>query len=68
MTSCISERFEQEGYQMYKNLEQLLLKGDQGEEADALFALYSEDFDGDALQALLHTFHTNYKIEQDNFK
>ena len=65
VTSCISERFEQEGYQMYKNLEQLLLKGDQGEEADALFALYSDDFDRDELQAQLHTFHTNYKKEED---
>ena len=61
VTSCISESFEQEAYQMYKNLEQLLLKGDQGEEADALLALYSDDFDRDAFQAQLHT--SSYQLQ-----
>ena len=62
VTSSIKEGFDQEGYQVYSKLEQLLLKGviedyHQHEE------LYHDDFDIELLLVQLHTFHTNYKIE-----
>ena len=63
---CIKHRFEQEGYQMYSKLENLLLNSkpdaSQIEEA-AIF--YGTDFDKDKLIAQLQTFHSNYHIKKD---
>jgi len=65
VTGCIKERFEQESYCIYSKLEQLILKGDQGDESDELFDLYHDDFNRDTLQVQLSTFHANYSIKEE---
>ena len=47
------------------NLEQLLLKGDQGNENNELFTLYKDDFTRDVLQVQLSTLHVNYSIKNE---
>ena len=65
VTGCIKERFEQESYRIYSKLEQLILKGDQGDESDELFLLYQDDFNRETLQVQLSTFHVNYSIKEE---
>ncbi len=64
-TSCIQNRFEQEGFQTYSRLEQLLIRGDTGSENDDLFDLYHDDFNRSTLEAQLFCFHSNYSIKED---
>ena len=49
--ACISDRFKQEGYQMYSNLEQLLITKERPneEDIDAVVKLYGSDFEKDKL-------------------
>lgn len=61
----MKERFEQESYHIYSKLEQLILKGDQGDESDELFNLYHDDFNRDTLQVQLSTFYANYSIKEE---
>ena len=65
VTACIKERFEQKSYHIYSNLEQLLLKGDRGNENNELFTLYKHDFTQDVLQVQLITLHANYSIKNE---
>ena len=63
---CISDRFIQEGYQMYSNLEQLLITEEQPkeEDIDAVLKFYGSDFEKDKLITQLHLFHANYPSEK----
>ena len=63
---CISDRFKQEGYQMYSNLEQLLITKEQPneEDIDAVLKFYGSDFEKDKLITQLYLFHTNYPSEK----
>lgn len=63
---CISDRFKQENYQMYSNLEQLLTTEEQPneEDIDAVLKLYGSDFEKDKLITQLHLFHANYPSEK----
>jgi hypothetical protein len=68
MICSISARFEQEGYKVYAQLEELLLKGvevGEGSNYDDLFKLYHDDFKSNLLLVQLRTFHVNYNIEDD---
>ncbi len=64
VSTCIGDRFKQEGYQMYCKLEQLLVKGGQPEsEVDEVLKFYGSDFEKDTLLAQLQLFHTNFPVE-----
>ncbi len=65
VSTCIGNRFKQEGYGMYCKLEQLLLKGGQPDcEVDEVLKFYGSDFDKDTLLAQLHLFHVNFPVKQ----
>ena len=64
VSTCISDRFDQEGNQMYRKLEQLLITRNQLEnDTDGVLKLYGNDFTRDTLLAQLDLFHTNYPLE-----
>ena len=54
--SGIKERFDQPGYEIYKNLEGLLVKA----EFQEVIALYGDDFDQSELATHLQIFGTNF--------
>ncbi len=60
----ITDRFEQEGYQMYSKLENFLI-GKQDDDLDELIEFYGNDFENDALLAQLDSFHANYAIDEN---
>ena len=60
--TCISDRFEQEGYQMYRKLELLLIRRDHD---NKVLKFYGDDFKKDALLAQLDLFHVNYPQSLD---
>jgi len=60
----ITDRFEQEGYQMYSKLEKLLIKK-QDEDLNEVFEFYGNDFEKDTLLAQLDSFHANYSFDQN---
>ncbi len=60
----ITDRFEQEGYQMYSKLEKFLI-GKQDDDLDELIEFYGNDFEKDALLAQLDSFHANYAIDEN---
>ena len=62
VTTCVKDRFEQEGYKIYKQLEQLLITKGQGNNEE-LIKFYGDDFEGEMLQTQLQLFHDNYSIE-----
>lgn len=50
VTTCIIDRFAQEGYQMYSKGERLLVEKDQTEnEAAKILMFYNDDFEKDTL-------------------
>jgi len=63
--SSIKERFEQHGYEIYSNLEQLILKSCRGEEATYEFEFicqfYQGDIDSEVLKAQLLTFGIEFR-------
>ena len=61
---CITDRFEQEGYQMYSEVEQLLMKTERADgEVDEVLKFYGSDFENNTLLTQLRIFHTNYPTE-----
>ena len=65
---CIGARFEQPGYAMYRNLEQLLVKACQKEditsELQQVCSFYKDDFQLELLQAQLTTFGNEFQRAQ----
>ena len=61
ITTSITERFDQPGYKVYRNLEALVLKVCKGEEYDEHFdfvcEFYGKDLDKNLLKAQLPLFH-----------
>ena len=61
--SCITERFDQPGYQIYHKVEDLILKAakqqDYQHELDFIIGHYGDDFDGTLLKTHLEIFSTN---------
>ena len=71
VVNCIKERFDQPGYRVYRNLEQLLLKAAQKEDFTAEFddvcSFYKDDFNPALLHAQLLTFGIEYgRIQSDH--
>ena len=68
--STIEDRFRQPGYQLYLNLEQLLLKAVRKEhylsEFDFVTKFYESDLNVHALEMQLQIFATNFTIEGKN--
>ena len=68
--STIEDRFRQPGYQLYSNLEQLLLKAVRKEnyssEFDFVTKCYESDLNVHALEMQLQTFATNFTMEGKN--
>ena len=62
VVTCISNRFEQEGYQMYRKLELLLIRRDHDNE---VLKFYGDAFEKNALLAQLDLFHVNYPQSLD---
>ena len=66
--NCIQTRFQQPGYQIYSNLEQLLLKASQGQDYKAEFehtcSFYKDDFQSDMLHTHLEIFSTECQRQQ----
>jgi hypothetical protein len=62
IVNCIQARFEQLGYAVYRDLEQLLVKASLGEdissELQEVCSFYKDDFQKELLQAQLETFST----------
>ena len=60
--ACIGNRFEQEGYQMYSKLEQMLVNDRQSEvDKDEVLKFFGSDFEKATLLTQLHLFHSNYR-------
>ena len=63
--NCIQDRFQQPGYEVYRNLEQLLLKASQNLDFSAEFtfvtSFYGDDLQTETLHAQLLTFATEFK-------
>ena len=68
--STIEDRFRQPGYQLYSNLEQLLLKAVRKEnyssEFDFVTKCYESDLNVHALEMQLQIFATNFTMERKN--
>ena len=60
--NCIQERFKQPGYQIYCNLEQLLLKA--ASEFEHACSFYKDDFDSNELHAQLKIFNNECQRQQ----
>lgn len=67
ITQAISDRFEQEDFQIYSNTEQLLLKCAKGEDYESELAsvveFYGNDFEERNLRCQLQTFKTIFECE-----
>ena len=67
ITTCITDRFDQPGYRIYSEVEQLLLKACKREDFDselkAVCLFYKDDFDPPLLYSQLHTFAVNFNEE-----
>lgn len=63
--SCLSDRFDQPGYRLYSNLEQLLIKASQQQDFSdpfkAICDFYKDDLLPKELEAQLHTFGIDYQ-------
>lgn len=72
VTNCIKDRFDQPGYKVYSNLEQLLLKAAEGKDVTAEFDFvcdfYKTDLDPQTLQAQLLTFGVEFQQKQSGTK
>ena len=68
VVNCIKERFDQPGYNVYRNLEQLLLKSSQRKDITAEFdyvsSFYKDDFQPKLLRAQLLTFGIEFERVQ----
>ena len=65
IVSCLKDRFDQPGYQIYSNLEQLLSKACQGKEYDEelhfVCDYYKEDLQQELLRVQLQTLNVDFK-------
>ena len=65
--SCLKDRFDQPGYKIYCNLEELLIKAsmrdDFNEPFQAVCNFYQDDLNRDLLEAQLVTFGVNFKLD-----
>lgn len=65
VVNSIKNRFDQEGYKMYCNLEHLLIKASQQQDHTNEFytvcSFYGKDFQSDVLKAQLHTFGIEFQ-------
>lgn len=63
--ACIRIRFQQEGYQTYSKLEQMLaLDGQSKEEVDKIIQFYGSDFQKTTLLTQLHLFHSTFPADK----
>ena len=66
-TNCIKSRFDQMGYNTYKNLQELLLKAIRGEDFEAelnfVCNFYSDDFSKSTLRCQLQILAVDYPPE-----
>ena len=64
ITACITDRFDQPGYQMYRNVQDLVLKAAKGEDyqdqLDFVTHFYSSDFNPQRLNMQLQVLSTNF--------
>ena len=64
VVQAIQQRFDQDGYRQYKQLEELLFKGCRGQsiaaELQNVQALYKDDMKPELLQAQLAILHTHF--------
>lgn len=60
--ACVKDRFEQQGYNVYRQLEEVLITKGQGNIAEVV-KFYGDDFEGELLLTQLKLFHDNYSIE-----
>ena len=62
---CLHDRFEQEGQQMYSNLQDLLMLAANNDDYDdklkAILDFYKDDFNENSLKSQLKTFSTIYQ-------
>ena len=69
IVTCLEDRFDQPGYRMYSNMEQLLLKASQNENHDSELAVirerYSRDIHIDNPKIQLQTLQTNLDPHDD---
>ena len=70
ITTCINNRFDQPGYKIYRNIEDLLLKAanteNYDEELKFVTQFYSSDFDGYLLKTQLEVFSTDFAANSDS--
>ena len=71
IVNCITSRFQQKGYEVYKNLEQLLLnsarKADSTEELDLVCSFYKGDFHKEQLRLQLNILANSCCSNVNNF-
>ena len=69
VVKCIRACFDQPGYQIYKNVESLLLNAANGESFDEEFQkvadLYKDDFNSNLLRTLLESLNASFKENKD---
>lgn len=69
IVNCIQQRFDQPGYKIYQQMEQLLLNAIGGQDYSSplvkVSEVYKDDLDTDRLAVQLETLHTNLKEEKD---
>ena len=66
IVSCIEERFDQPGYKIYHQLEDLLVKAcKQADNLQSIMKFYKDDFNQDLLHAQLETFSVHYQSTQN---
>ena len=69
VTNAIKNRFEQPGYQVYKNLQELLLKAARGHDCNkefkAVVDVYGDDLDSSKLEVQLQHLTTHFKSHGD---
>ena len=62
--NCITDRFDQPGFRVYRNIEQLILKAakneDYGEEFDCIVGFYDVDFNPALLKTQLQVLSSNF--------
>ena len=67
--NCIGGRFDQPGYQIYKNVESLLLNAANGENFDEEFQkvgdFYKDDFNSGLLLTQLESLNASFKENKD---
>ena len=67
---CLKTRFDQPGYQMYCNLEQLLIKASMNNDFEqnckVICTFYKDDFNPEHLRLQLRTFGTNFQSYHDS--